>query len=150
MKKIITVLLTFLFLTSCGYAPIYLNKNFDFKIQTITHPKNSQLNSKVKKRLLLLSNQESPKVVFLSLDVQKKINTLSKDSRGDPSRFEMVINIKLDIKYDQDRNINKTFEEIFNYKTNTNKFDLNQYENEIENLLIDKNIDRMIIYLSKI
>ena len=95
----------------------------DFKIQTITHPKNSQLNSKVKKRLLLLSNQESPKVVFLSLDVQKKINTLSKDSRGDPSRFEMVINIKLDIKYDQDRNINKTFEEI----------ESNQLKNELKN-----------------
>ena len=62
----------------------------------------------------------------------------------------MVINIKLDIKYDQDQNISKTFEEFFNYKTNANRFDLNQYENEIENLLIDKNIDRIIIYLSKI
>jgi hypothetical protein len=150
MKKIITVLLTLLFLTGCGYTPVYLNKNFDFKIKTITFPKNSQLNSKVKNRLLVLSNQESQKVIFLSLDVQKKINTLSKDSKGDASRFEMVINIKLGIKYDQDQNISKTFEEIFNYKTNTNKFDLNQYEDEIENLLIDKNIDRIIIYLSKI
>ena len=150
MKKIITVLLTLLFLTGCGYTPVYLNKNFDFKIKTITFPKNSQLNSKVKNRLLVLSNQESQKVIFLSLDVQKKINTLSKDSKGDASRFEMVINIKLDIKYDQDQNISKTFEEIFNYKTNANRFDLNQYENEIENLLIDKNIDRIIIYLSKI
>ena len=150
MKKIITVMLTFLFLTSCGYTPVYLNKNFDFNIKDITALKSDKLNFKTKKRLLAFSNKNSQKIIFLNLDVQKKINILAKDSKGDPSRYEMVINIQLDITYNQDQKLRKSFNESFNYNSNINKFELNQYDKEIENLLIDKNIDRIIVYLSKI
>ena len=143
-------MLTFLFLTSCGYTPVYLNKNFDFNIKDITALKSDKLNFKTKKRLLAFSNKNSQKIIFLNLDVQKKINILAKDSKGDPSRYEMVINIQLDITYNQDQKLRKSFNESFNYNSNINKFELNQYDKEIENLLIDKNIDRIIVYLSKI
>jgi len=150
MNKIITVLLTVLFLTNCGYTPIYSNKNFDFNIKDITLSTNNLLNSGIKKRLISLSNQESSKIISLNLDVQKKINTLAKDSKGDATRYEMVINIQLKITYDQGQNISNFFEETFNYNVNKNKFELNQYEKEIENLLIDENINRITIYLSKL
>ena len=150
MNKIITVLLTVLFLTNCGYTPIYSNKNFDFNIKDIITSTDNLLNSRIKKRLLSLSNQESSKMISLNLDVQKKINTLSKDTKGDATRFEMVINIQLKITYDHGQNINNFFEETFNYNVNKNKFELNQYEKEIENLLIDENINRITIYLSKL
>ena len=150
MKKIITVLLTVLFLTNCGYTPIYSNKNFDFNIKDITLSTNNLLNSGIKKRLISLSNQESSKIISLNLDVQKKINTLAKDSKGDATRYEMVINIQLKITYDHGQNISNFFEETFNYNVNKNKFELNQYEKEIENLLIDENINRITIYLSKL
>ena len=150
MNKIITVLLTVLFLTNCGYTPIYSNKNFDFNIKDITLSTNNLLNSGIKKRLISLSNQESSKIISLNLDVQKKINTLAKDSKGDATRYEMVINIQLKITYDHGQNISNFFEETFNYNVNKNKFELNQYEKEIENLLIDENINRITIYLSKL
>ena len=150
MKKIITILITFLFLTNCGYTPIYSSKNFDFKIANITPFKNNQLHSKVERRLLVFSNQEGQKIITLKVDAQKQINTLAKDSKGDPSRYEMVIIIKLEILYNQNQNITQSFQEKFNYNSNINKFELNQYEKEIEDLLINKNIDRIIIYLSKI
>tara|TARA_B110000967_G_scaffold135622_1_gene138456 strand:+ start:208 stop:660 length:453 start_codon:yes stop_codon:yes gene_type:complete len=150
MNKIITVLLTVLFLTNCGYTPIYSNKNFDFNIKDIITSTDNLLNSRIKKRLLSLSNQESSKMISLNLDVQKKINTLSKDTKGDATRFEMVINIQLKITYDHGQNINNFFEETFNYNVNKNKFELSQYEKEIENLLINENINRITIYLSKL
>ena len=150
MNKIITVLLTVLFLTNCGYTPIYSNKNFDFNIKDITLSTNNLLNSGIKKRLISLSNQESSKIISLNLDVQKKINTLAKDSKGDATRYEMVINIQLKITYDHGQNISNFFEETFNYNVNKNKFELNQYVKEIENLLIDENINRITIYLSKL
>ena len=150
MKKIITVLLTFLFLTSCGYTPMYSQKNFDFKLKNITSTKSDRLNSKVQKRLLSFSNQESQQVFSLKVNTLRKINVLTKNSKGDPSRYEMIIDVKLEAAYGQNLNKSQSFQERFNYNANANKFELKQFEKEIEDLLIDKTIDLIIIYLSKI
>jgi len=150
MKKIATVLLTFLFLTSCGYTPMYSQKNFDFKLKNITSTKSDRLNSKVQKRLLSFSNQESQQVFSLKVNTLRKINVLTKNSKGDPSRYEMIIDVKLEAAYGQNLNKSQSFQERFNYNANANKFELKQFEKEIEDLLIDKTIDLIIIYLSKI
>jgi hypothetical protein len=150
MKKIIIILLAFLFVTNCGFTPIYSNKNIDFKLKTIINTEKDSLNIKVKKRIQIFSNEKSQKEILLRIVAQKQINTLSKDSKGDASRFEMVISINLDLTYGEIQSLKKVFVETFNYKSNTNKFELNQYEKEIEELLINKNIERIIVYLSKI
>ena len=143
-------MITFLFLTNCGYTPIYSSKNFDFRLEKITSLKSDRLNSKIQNKLQGFSNQESKRIISLEIDAEKKINTLAKNSKGDASRYEMIIKIKLKTIYDQNQKMSQSFQEKFNYNTNPNKFDLNRYEKEIENLLIDKNIDRIIVYLSKI
>ena len=150
MKKIITILFTFMLLTSCGYSPIYSSKNLDFRLKNIVTSKNDRLESKVENKLQNFSNPESQKVFSLEVDTQKQINILTKNSKGDPSRYEMVIDVRLKIINDQDKNFNKSFQERFNYKSDTNKFKLNNYEKEIEDLLINKNIENIIVYLSKI
>ena len=150
MKKIIIILLTFLFVTNCGFTPIYSNKNMDFKLKTTINTKKDSLNTKVKKRMQIFSNEKSQKEISLQIVAKKQIKTISKDSKGDASRFEMVISINLNLTYGEIQSLNKVFVETFNYKSNTNKFELNQYEKEIEELLINKNIERIIVYLSKI
>jgi hypothetical protein len=137
-------------LTSCGYSPIYSSKNLDFRLKNIVTSKNDRLESKVENKLQNFSNPESQKVFSLEVDTQKQINILTKNSKGDPSRYEMVIDVRLKIINDQDKNFNKSFQERFNYKSDTNKFKLNNYEKEIEDLLINKNIENIIVYLSKI
>ena len=143
-------MLTLLFLTSCGYTPIYSSKNFDFRLENVINLKNDRLHNKVRKGLQNFSNQKSLKVISLKIDVKKEINILSKNSKGDPSRYEMVVNISLAVTFNENENISKTFQESFNYNINKNRFELSQYEREIEDLLIDKNIDRIIIYLTKV
>ena len=150
MKKIIIILLTLVFLTSCGYSPIYSSKNLDFRLKNMVTSKNDRLGSKVENKLQNFSNPESQKVISLQVDTQKQINILTKDSKGDPSRYEMIIDVKLKIINDQNKNFNRSFQERFNYKSDTNKFKLNNYEKEIEDLLINKNIENIIVYLSKI
>ncbi len=150
MKRIIIVLLTFLLLANCGYEPIYSSKQIDFKFNTIIADKNDQLNSKVKKRLKNFTNAKSERVISLKINTQKKINILSKDKKGDPSRYEMNIKIDLVILDNQNENLVQSFEEKFNYKTSTNKFELSQYEKEIEDILINKSVENIIVYLSKI
>ncbi len=150
MEKTIIILLTFLFFISCGYTPIYLNKTMNFSLVEITKSKNDRLNSKIEKRLKNLSNKKSEKKVSLNISSKKEIKIVAKDSRGNPSRYEMVIKIQVDIVYDQKQNLDKEFSQGFSYNTNENKFELNQYEKEIEELLIDKFFENLIKYLSKI
>jgi len=149
INKIITLFI-FLLLTSCEYTPIYSSKNFDLDLRSIINQKNDRLHSNINKRLKNFSNKKSQKKIHLVIDAKKIINTLSKDTKGDPSRYEMIISINLEIKYDENKSLITPFQEKFNYNTNSNKFELNQYEKEIENLLIDKIIENIIIYLSKI
>ena len=150
MKKIITCLLTLIFLTGCGYTPIYSSKNFDFNLEKIILSKNNQINSKVEKKLQGFSDKKSQKKIYLKVDVQKEINVIAKDSKGNPSRYEMAVSITIETTYDKKQGVVKLFQEKFNYNTNVNKFDLSQYEKVIEDLLISKNIDRIIFYLSKV
>ena len=150
MKKIIAALLTFLFLTNCGYTPIYSSKNFNFKIKNITKLTDTQLNSIVKKRLKNFSDQNGQKTISLKVDAQKKINTILKNSKGDPSRYEMIVSIKIETTYDLNQIVDKSFQERFNYNASPNKFELKQYEKEIKDLLINKNISNIIVYLSKL
>ena len=150
MKKRIIILFTFLFFTNCGFTPIYSNKNLDFNFKNIVTTKVDPLNSKLKKKLQIFSNEDSEKSITLKVGVQKKINTLAKNSKGDPSRYEMIINVNLDAIYNNNQNVKKSFQERFNYKSSINKFELNQYQKEIEELLINKNIENIIVYLSKL
>ena len=147
MKKVITSISLFLFLISCGHTPIYSNKNFNLKFSNIIYNENNRLEQKIEKKLRSFSNDQSQEIFAIKIDADKKINTLSKDNKGNPSRYEMAIEIKVEIILARKETVKKTFYERFNYKTNINRFELKLYEKEIENLLINKNIENIISYL---
>tara|TARA_B100000787_G_scaffold47359_1_gene34012 strand:- start:3031 stop:3483 length:453 start_codon:yes stop_codon:yes gene_type:complete len=150
MKKIFVNLILILMLSNCGYAPIYSNKNFNFDLNKITKKENSKLNSNIAKNLRVFSNADNPNKIYLKLDSKKVINIIAKDKKGNPSRYDMSITMIVDVEYRENKTMQKTFTENFNYNTSANKFELSQYEKEIEELLIDKIIEDCITYLSKI
>jgi hypothetical protein len=150
MKKIFLTITLFIFLSGCGYTPIYTSQNFDFNFLDIIYKTNSKLEAKVGKKLRTFSNKNSQKLFVIEINVRKKINTLTKDIKGNPSRHDMNIQIDLVVTRSRNETLRQSFEEGFNYKSNTNRFELKQYEKEIEDLLINKTIDLIIIYLSKI
>tara|TARA_B110000495_G_C22723561_1_gene424920 strand:+ start:59 stop:511 length:453 start_codon:yes stop_codon:yes gene_type:complete len=150
MKKIFLTITLFIFLSGCGYTPIYTSQNFDFNFLDIIYKTNSKLEAKVGKKLRTFSNKNSQKLFVIEINVRKKINTLTKDIKGNPSRHDMNIQIDLVVTRSRNETLRQSFEEGFNYKSNTNRFELKQYEKEIENLLIEKNIEKIISYLSKL
>ena len=70
--------------------------------------------------------------------------------QGDPSRYQMIIKLNINIIDDQNKKINKNITQDFSYNTNSNRFTLSQYEIEIEEVLINKIIDELIKGLSKL
>jgi hypothetical protein len=151
MKKIIVILIALFILNNCGYSPIYSSKNNNFYIKEISQKNKNKLDSKIINNIKKFSNKDSENRIELKISSEKKIDIITKDKKGDPSKFQMTILLNINILKKDNYEINKTktFSENFNYNNNTNKFSLKQYEKEIENILIKKIIDKFIIYLSE-
>ena len=62
----------------------------------------------------------------------------------------ILLNINILKKNNYEINKTKSFSANFNYNNNANKFSLKQYEKEIENILINKVVEKSIIYLSEL
>ena len=149
MKKLIIIVITLFFLNNCGYTPIYSLKDNNFYIKEISQKNISKLNSKISNKLIVFSNSNSENIIQIEISSDKKIKTIQKDKKGDPSRFSMVITLNVNFLGKNNYEINKTesFTENFDYENNSNKFSLKQYEKDIEDNLVSKIVERLIIYL---
>jgi uncharacterized protein YcfL len=125
MKKLIFVVIALFMLNNCGYSPIYSSKNNNFYMD-ISQKDRSKLNSKIENSIKKISNQNSENIIQLEISSDKKINIISKDKKGDPSRFNMIISLTINILNKNNYEINKTknFTEKFDYNNNSNKFSL--------------------------
>ena len=150
MKKITLTLILFLMLTSCGYKAIYSNKNLNLNIIKIEKIKKNKLNLTIEKRLNNFSNKQALNKISLKIDAEKEIKVVSKNMQGNPSRYQMIIKLNIDVIDNQNKKINKNITQDFSYNTNSNRFTLSQYEIEIEEVLINKIIDELIKDLSKL
>ena len=151
MKKLIFVVITLFMLNNCGYTPIYSTKNNNFYID-VSQKNRSKLNSKIESNIKKFSSKNNENIIQLEISSNKKINIISKDEKGDPSRFSMIITLTINILNKNNYEINKTesFSQSFDYANNSNKFSLKQYEKDIEDNLINKIVEISIIYLSEL
>jgi len=143
-------LIIFFLLLSCGYKPIYSSKNMNFSIKEIQN-ENTPLNNEFARNLKSFSNKETSNQIKIDIDSEKKIEIKSKDSKGNPNLYELSVTLKTVI-YDEDTGkiSKKEFNQKLNFKNRDDKFQLNQYQKEIEKLLIGKIIEDMLSYLSNL
>ena len=149
MRKIIIIVLASFILNNCGYTPIYSSKEKNFYIEKISQKNTSKLNSKIANNLKIFSNENSQNIIKIEINSVKKIETVQKDDKGDPSRFQMTIVLNVNI-INENYNKTQSFSSSFNYSNNSDKFALKQYEKEIEDTLVNKIVEKSILYLSEI
>jgi len=150
-SKKILIIISFLFILSCGYKPIFSSSKANFSITEIKLFGKINIGSKIKKNLNIYKNIEN-KSIFYSLEINtdQKKNVISKDAKGDPKILEMQITVDLTILENNKIKNKKSFKENFNYNNSTNKFDLKRYEENIEDNLIKKIITKITLYLYSI
>ena len=151
MKKVnifSLLLIILLFKTSCGYTPIYSSSNFKLKIKKIDYEPNI-LNKQIVQTLSSLSNPSASKEYNISVNTLNEKNIVSKNSKGETVIFEKKIVLELEL-YNEENRYNKKFSSKINYNNNDNKFELNQYEIEIEKQIIDDLIEEVILYFSNL
>ena len=148
MLKKITLLLLLCFFWSCGYEPLYLKKN-DLKkhINVITLNGDKKINKMIVSSLGIKEVKSSTSGYTLILESSKKINVISKDKSGNPSVYRSSIIVNFSITDDNTIIKQKEFNSSFTYNDTQNKFDLSQYQKNIELNLINEISEKIFIYL---
>ena len=91
LKKNIINLFLILFLTNCGFTPIYLtNNNINFSIEQIEYKGDRDFNNFLKVNLDKYKNENDNKI-FLDVNTIYKKNILSKDSTGKITSYQLEI-----------------------------------------------------------
>ena len=148
MKNII-LLIILISLSSCsGYKPILTSKDINFNILDIKVNENDRISNNIKKKLKIYSDQEQKEnTISLEINSVKQVYAIAKDSKGDDSVYEMkvITNIEI-INLDTD-NKKVKFEEKFSFNNQSNKFELEQYKKDIQNDLINKIVEKLILNL---
>jgi hypothetical protein len=147
MKKF---LLIFIFLLSeCGYQPIFLNKNLnDMEFNKITSEGDIEINRKVLRSLSFKENNLKNKLNNLLINSTFNILETSKNSQGKVESYKAEINLNLIISNKEKVISSKNFMKEFSYNTKDNKSELVRYQNEIKDILINKVIEDIILYMN--
>tara|TARA_B100000900_G_scaffold366816_1_gene342919 strand:- start:473 stop:931 length:459 start_codon:yes stop_codon:yes gene_type:complete len=147
MKSLISIVVLSLILTHCGFKPIYNSKNSNFEIIEIENKNKNKNSFFIEKTIMSLSNKDAKNKVKLEIDYKQSISTILKDSKGDPSKKKLSIDIILKVKNDRDNVlVNQSFKEEFSYDVQSDKFSMEEYEDNIANNLNGK-ISNDIIFL---
>ena len=144
------LLILFLFLiSSCGYQPLYSKKNSDnFIFNNINSQGDKKINRYIISAMSFKKNSENYFYEELNLNSKKSIVKTAKDAKGKPVSFKMILEINLKIEDKQNKSKEQIFSKEFSYENIDNKFDLSEYEVDLEKNLIDQIIEEIIIYLN--
>ena len=148
MTKKITLLLVIFLIQSCGYQPIYLKKNnLEQKIKTITLNGEQKINKTILTSLGVKVDKNLLAGHSLILKSLKRIDVISKDKNGNPSAYKTSIIVDVSLTEKEKIIKQKNFVSSFTYNATENKFNLSQYQKNIELNLINEISEKIFIYL---
>jgi len=124
------------------------NKNYEFSINVIKKDGDQKINSLIVNNFNYLKGKKQKYDLTLSSIKEKKI--LSKNSKGDPSIFELFINVNYVVKKDGEILIKNKINRKTTYNNITDKFELENYEKNIVNNLSNNISDKIIFSISEI
>ena len=126
MNKILnkTLILFFIFgLTSCSYKPIFLEKDYDFEIKEVLPRGDKNINRIIESKLNFIksSNENKKKRYTIEINSSKNREIVSKDSKGDPLKFELNILVEYKIMNNNDLLLNNKIEKNNVYNNNSDQ-----------------------------
>ena len=88
------------------------------------------------------------KVLNIKIDSKKFVNVKSKNKKGDPTNFELLIKVDFEAIDQSDKKYSQKFSRKINFNNNDDKFQLAKYQLELEKILTKKLIEDIINYLA--
>ena len=142
MKNNLKILFLFFFIliSACGFKPILIENTYNFTIKVKENSGNKEINSQIENKLGILNGKSKSFMINLNSEIER--NILSKNSLGDPTIFEIVIDLNYKLIENNKLLVNKNLTERSTYNNISDKFELNKSEkilkeNLIENFVTD-------------
>jgi hypothetical protein len=149
MIKKVFFLVLILFLSSCGYNPIYLKKSdTDLSLKNYQVTGNKIINKSIVSYLNLKNSSNTNAKYSLELNSTKLVETVAKDKMGNASVYKTTIRVELLLTEGANVIKKRIFTSDFIYNNIANKFDLFQYQKNIDKNLIDNLSEKILIFLT--
>ena len=147
-KKKIIIFTLILFLSNCGFTPVYLNNSkVNFSIEQINFEGDRELNNFLKINLSRYKNTNDNKKIFIEANTKYEKIVLSKDTTGKATSYQLVAEVIFLIK-PNNKKIVVTEKKIMD-NMNDN-FEENRFERSTKqgfaSLISSKLISELIIY----
>ena len=146
MKKYLLILL---FLASCGYQPVFVNKslkNLAFTEITVQGDKkigNDIINFLNIKKSNITQNQNE-----LVLNSKFTTSEIGKNSKGEILYYQTKIDLIFQIRKDNKIIEEKLFNDEYVYDNKENKYELTKYQEEVKNNLVKNIVEDIVFYLN--
>ena len=133
-------------LTSCSYKPIFYEKNYNFEINEILFTGDKYVNKIIESKFNLIKKDQSKnkKKYNILIRTNKEKLIVSKDSKGDPLKFDLVVSAYYEISNNGKLLLNKRIQKNSIYNNEIDKFKLEQSEKIILDNLSKKISDTII------
>tara|TARA_B110000114_G_C15000506_1_gene360537 strand:+ start:330 stop:782 length:453 start_codon:yes stop_codon:yes gene_type:complete len=146
-KKIFLILI--ICLSNCGYNPIYLKKiDTEVLINSYQLIGDKNINRSIISYLGIKNNDNTNAKYNLKLNSTKLVETVAKDKVGNTSVYKTTIRVELSISEGNSMIKERTFVSSFIYNNISNKFDLFQYQKNIDKNLIKNLSEKILIFLT--
>lgn len=142
MNKLIIKIIFLIYISlslSCSYEPLYSGKTYNFGIEEINFEEEGEkdANTIIKNKFKLIQevNDKNFRKYTLLIKTSKIKKIVSKDSKGDPVKFELVLIADFEVIENEKILLSKNIERKNIYDNKSDKFKLEQTEKIIiENL----------------
>ena len=138
--KKLTIILFFIIL-GCGYKPIFKN-DYQFSINALNLKGDDVVNSIISEKFQLLTTINKKLNYDLNVETELNKNIISKDSKGDPLIFEILIKADIEIIKQDKKLLGRNIQKRNTYNNISDKFELEKFEDIlIKNLSTNISMD---------
>tara|TARA_Y100000996_G_C22089704_1_gene465209 strand:- start:62 stop:529 length:468 start_codon:yes stop_codon:yes gene_type:complete len=146
MKKILTIVFIFAFVSGCGFKKINDPNLKFYSIGDIKLSGNKQLGLVIQNKLKLSSSTGSKNTLFLDINLEKYKTTREKDSSNKITKYDIKLIANISIKTSSEI-IERKFETIDFYDVSSDYSDTIRAQKNLESELAKNIADELISYL---
>ena len=149
LKKIIIILLSTLYLTSCGFTPIYSKKNLDFQINNIQFEGDREIKAILLSNLSAYKTKKKDKYNYdLNIKSEKKVEIASKNIKGEATIYKININSIVEVFLDDKLLLTKHYNNSSIYSSEKKIIKMKEVESRNLSNLSSKLASEIILTLS--
>ena len=149
LKKIIIILLSTLYLTSCGFTPIYSKKNLDFQINNIQFEGDREIKAILLSNLSAYKTKKKGKYNYdLNIKSEKNVEIASKNTKGEATVYKININSTVEVFLDDKLLLTKHYNNSSIYSSEKKIIKMKKVESRNLSNLSSKLASEIILTLS--